>query len=142
LYENEGDEDDGEEKEEKEEEHEQEQEQEQEQAEATKEPAVQASSLAATKEPEPAVEAEAVQMSEPTKEPLPQPTQAQQAPMIYIDTKPSVTFSNEHVMFDSDNLENNEIQDIPFAGEEDDDAIDSVLIMDEVLPMDSDEVLM
>jgi hypothetical protein len=46
-------------------------------------------------------------------------------------------------MFDSDNLENNEIQDIPFAGEEDDDdAIDSVLIMDEVLPMDSDEVLM
>ena len=62
--------------------------------------------------------------------------------MIYIDTKPSVTFSNEHVMFDSDNLENNEIQDIPFSGEEDDeDAIDSVLIMDEVLPMDSDEVL-
>jgi len=63
--------------------------------------------------------------------------------MIYIDTKPSVSFSNEHVMFDSDNLENNEIQDIPFAGEEDEeDAIDSVLIMDEVLPMDSDEVIM
>ncbi len=192
LYENEGDEDDGEEKEEKEEE------QEQEQAEVTKEPAVEASSLAATKEPEPApqpavetsvetsslaaspepaVEASSLAASvepavepsslaatkepeaaveaaleaetsslaaspEAIKEPLPQPAQVAQAPMIYIDTKPSVTFSNEHVMFDSDNLENNEIQDIPFAGEEDDDAIDSVLIMDEVLPMDSDEVLM
>ena len=80
--------------------------------------------------------------SQPEEQP-PAPTQTQ-APMIYIDTKPSVTFSNEHVMFDSDNLENNEIQDIPFAGEgeEDDDTIESVLIMDEVLPMDSDEVLM
>ena len=69
------------------------------------------------------------------------------SPMIYIDTKPSVTFSNEHVMFDSDNLENNEIQDIPFAeaenryDEDDGDIIDSVLIMDEVLPMDSDEII-
>ena len=69
------------------------------------------------------------------------------SPMIYIDTKPSVTFSNEHVMFDSDNLENNEIQDLPFAeaenryDEEDGDIIDSVLIMDEVLPMDSDEII-
>ena len=85
---------------------------------------------------------------EPQAQPQPQAqaqaAQAQpQAPMIYIDTKPSVSFSNEHVMFDSDNLENNEIQDIPFAGEEDEeDAIDSVLIMDEVLPMDSDEVIM
>ena len=80
---------------------------------------------------------------EKAEEPVVQAQAQAQAPMIYIDTKPSVSFSNEHVMFDSDNLENNEIQDIPFAGEEDEeDAIDSVLIMDEVLPMDSDEVIM
>jgi hypothetical protein len=126
---------------------------------ASVEPAIEPTveSAEATKEPEPAVEASILVAShEATKEPEPAaakeppaPTQAQaqaqsqaaQVPMIYIDTKPSVTFSNEHVMFDSDNLENNEIQDIPFAGEEDEDAIDSVLIMDEVLPMDSDEVL-
>jgi hypothetical protein len=103
--------------------------------------------------PEPATEPAPEPATESAPEPVTQPAQAAEAqaqaaqvPMIYIDTKPSVTFSNEHVMFDSDNLENNEIQDIPFAGEEgeedDDDAIDSVLIMDEVLPMDSDEVLM
>jgi hypothetical protein len=109
-----------------------------------------------TKEPEAAPEAskeseaapeltkESEAATEASKEPQAiQPAQPAQAPMIYIDTKPSLTFSNEHVMFDSDNLDNNEIQDIPFAGEEDEeDAIDSVLIMDEVLPMDSDEVLM
>ena len=105
---------------------------------------------AAAEEPASATEEKPVELSvdtsalhsQPEEQP-PAPTQTQ-APMIYIDTKPSVTFSNEHVMFDSDNLENNEIQNIPFAGEgeEDDDAIESVLIMDEVLPMDSDEVLM
>ena len=71
------------------------------------------------------------------------PIQAQ-SPMIYIDTKPSVTFSQEHVMFDSENLENNEIQDIPFSEAEnryEDEEIDSVLIMDEILPMDSDEII-
>ena len=144
LYENEGEEDDGEEQDDEE----------------------KPSSLASSSGPSPASAAEPVPVAEPapaaqpapaaepvleattdsTKESVPQAVQAVQAvqaPMIYIDTKPSVTFSNEHVMFDSDNLENNEIQDIPFAGEEDDDdAIDSVLIMDEVLPMDSDEVLM
>jgi hypothetical protein len=118
--------------------------------EATKEPEAAAE---ATKEsesaPEPATESAPEPATESAPEAVTQPAQPAQgaqpaqAPMIYIDTKPSVTFSNEHVMFDSDNLENNEIQDIPFAGEEDDDdAIDSVLIMDEVLPMDSDEVLM
>ena len=52
-------------------------------------------------------------------------------------------------MFDSDNLENNEIHDIPFAEaelrveEEDDeeDNIDSVKISDEFLPMEADEIL-
>ena len=115
-------------------------------AEAATEASAEAATEAATEpapEPltEPAPEPLTEAAPEATKEPEPVP-QVAQAPMIYIDTKPSVTFSNEHVMFDSDNLENNEIQDIPFAGEEeDDDAIDSVLIMDEVLPMDSDEVL-
>jgi hypothetical protein len=64
------------------------------------------------------------------------------SPVINIDTKSSVTFSQEHVMFDSDNLENNEIQDLPFAEAENrGDELDSLLIMDEVLPMDSDEIL-
>lgn len=68
-------------------------------------------------------------------------------PTIYIDTKPSVTFSQEHIMFDSDTLENNEIHDIPFAeaelriDEEDEDDIESVQIMDEILPMEADEIL-
>ena len=70
-------------------------------------------------------------------------------PMIYIDTKPSVTFSQEHVMFDSNSLEANEIQDIPFAeaenrppeDEEDEEDIDSIKITDEVLSMDADEDL-
>jgi hypothetical protein len=64
---------------------------------------------------------------------------------IYIDTKPSVTFSQEHIMFDSDNLENNEIHDIPFAEAElrmdDDTEIESVEISDDVLPMEADEIL-
>ena len=69
-------------------------------------------------------------------------------PMIYIDTKPSVTFSNEHVMFDSNNLEANEIHDLPFAEaenredeDEDEEEEESIKIMDEVLPMDADEDL-
>jgi hypothetical protein len=62
--------------------------------------------------------------------------------MIYIDTKPSVTFSQEHVMFDSDNLDNNEIQNVPFVEDENhEEEFDSLLIMDEILPMDSDEIL-
>ena len=75
------------------------------------------------------------------------PTQATQPtqPTIYIDTKPSVTFSQEHIMFDSDNLENNEIHDIPFAEAElrmdDDTEIESVEISNDVLPMEADEEL-
>jgi hypothetical protein len=64
-------------------------------------------------------------------------------PTIYIDTKPSVSFSNDHVMFDSENLENNEIYDIPFAEAElrYDEAIDSLVITNDVLTMDADEIL-
>ena len=66
-------------------------------------------------------------------------------PTIYIDTKPSVSFSQGHIMFDSDNLENNEIHDIPFAEAElrvdEDEDIDSVQISDEFLPMEADEIL-
>ena len=88
----------------------------------------------ATPAPEPVV-APAPEVS------LPPTTQAP-SPVINIDTKPSVTFSQEHVMFDSDTLENNEIQDLPFAEAENrEDELDSLLIMDEVLPMDSDEIL-
>ena len=56
-------------------------------------------------------------------------------PTIYIDTKPSVSFSNGHVMF-SENLEENEIKDLPLAGEE-----GEITITDEILPMDVDELI-
>jgi hypothetical protein len=68
-------------------------------------------------------------------------------PTIYIDTKPSVSFSNEHVMFDSTNLESNEINTQPFAeaenrkDEEDEEMEESIKITDEVLQMDADEDL-
>jgi len=64
-------------------------------------------------------------------------------PTIYIDTKPSVSFSNDHVMFDSENLENNEIYDIPFAEAElrGDEEIDSLVITNDVLNMEADEIL-
>ena len=61
------------------------------------------------------------------------------APTIYIDTKPSVTFSNQNVMFDSENLENNEIHDFPDYDENED--LDALVITDEVLTMDADEEL-
>lgn len=68
-------------------------------------------------------------------------------PTIYIDTKPSVSFSNEHVMFDSTNLESNEINNQPFAeaenreDEDEEDMEESIKITDEVLQMDADEDL-
>ena len=57
--------------------------------------------------------------------------------------------NNRRIMFDSDTLENNEIHDIPFAEAElrvddeddDEDDIESLSIMDEVLPMEADEIL-
>jgi hypothetical protein len=83
---------------------------------------------------------------EPPKEPAPlAPTQ----PMIYIDTKPSVSFAQEHVMFDSNTLEANEIHDLPFAEAEtrvdepddEEEDLDKIKITDEVLTMDADEIL-
>jgi glucan-binding YG repeat protein len=70
-------------------------------------------------------------------------TPASVNPTIYIDTKPSVSFSNDHVMFDSENLENNEIYDIPFAEAElrGDEEIDSLVITNDVLNMEADEIL-
>lgn len=69
---------------------------------------------------------------------------------IIIDTKPSVSFTQEHVFFDSDNLEANEIHDIPFAEaelkedeeeeEEEENYVDEIKITDEILPMDSDQI--
>jgi hypothetical protein len=89
----------------------------------------------------PMVEAPAIPIIMP--EPVP-PTQ----PMIYIDTKPSVSFAQEHVMFDSHTLEANEIHDIPFAEaetrveeEDEEDEQEQIKITDELLTMDADEIL-
>jgi hypothetical protein len=70
-------------------------------------------------------------------------------PTIFIDTKPSVSFAQEHVMFDSNTLEANEIHDLPFAEaetrveeeEEEEEEKDQIQITDEVLAMDADETL-
>ena len=64
-------------------------------------------------------------------------------PTIYIDTKPSVTFSNEHVFFDSANLNANTIQNTPFTEAENstEDNEDSLTITDEILPMGEVETL-
>jgi len=114
---------------------------------------------AATTEAEPAPETAPAPAAAPEPEaaPLASPeheTQTQTQPMIYIETKPSVSFAQEHVMFDSDNLEANEIHDLPFAeaelrsgeeeedhGEEDEDMQDKIKLTDEVLVMDADETL-
>ena len=97
---------------------------------------------------EPKVEEPKVEDKVEEKEPKAEVTGSGDKPTqhtIYIDTKPSVTFSQEHIMFDSDNLENNEIHDIPFAEAElrmdEDTEIESVEISDDILPMEADEVL-
>lgn len=74
------------------------------------------------------------------------------APTIVIDTSPRVSFTQDHVFFDSDNLEENEITDIPFAEaenkppeeeeeEEEDFGEENIKITDEALPMEADEIL-
>jgi hypothetical protein len=71
-------------------------------------------------------------------------TKTASPPTIIIDTKQSVSFSQDHVMFDSNTLENNEIHDIPFAEaelREDEEETESLKITDEILPMDADEIL-
>jgi outer membrane biosynthesis protein TonB len=91
-----------------------------------KEPAVEAKEsetrlvLAPAKAPEPA---------EPAK-----PAE-EKVNVIHIETKPTVTFSTNHVLFDSDVLEENGLQDIPFADEP------SFTESSEELPMDFDEEL-
>jgi hypothetical protein len=55
--------------------------------------------------------------------------------VINIVTKPQVTFSTNHVLFDSDVLEENGIQDIPFM----DEALS--LEASEEMPMEFDEEL-
>ena len=47
----------------------------------------------------------------------PVPVEAPVMQVINIETKPQVSFSTNHVLFDSDVLEENGIQDIPFADE-------------------------
>ena len=54
----------------------------------------------------------------PESAPEPTPEPAKKEVVIQIDTKPNVTFSTNHVLFDSNTLEENGIQDIPFADEE------------------------
>lgn len=82
--------------------------------------------------------------------PAPQlaPAPEQPPPTIVIETKPTVSFAQEHVFFDSDRLEENEITDSPFSEaenrppEEDEEEMDEhIEITDEVLEMDADEVL-
>jgi len=71
-------------------------------------------------------------------------TKTASPPTIIIDTKQSVSFSQDHVMFDSNTLENNEIHDIPFAEaelREEEEETESLKITDEILPMDADEIL-
>lgn len=94
---------------------------------------------AAAKEEEKEAEAKAEEAKE-AKE-----TKTASPPTIVIDTKQSVSFSQDHVMFDSNTLENNEIHDIPFAEaelrEDEEEEADSLKITDEILPMDADEIL-
>jgi len=86
---------------------------------------------------------------EPPKVPEETVPLAPTQPMIYIDTKPSVSFAQEHVMFDSNTLEANEIHDLPFAEAEtrvdepddEEEDLDKIKITDEVLTMDADEIL-
>jgi hypothetical protein len=72
-------------------------------------------------------------------------------PMIFIDTKPAVSFQQSHTYFSSDTLEGNQIQESPFAeaelkpDEEEDDwenETEQIEILDEELPMDAEELVM
>jgi hypothetical protein len=58
-----------------------------------------------------------------------------EAPVIQIDAKPSVTFSSDHVFFDSSSLDANEIQEIPFLDEDEEITVDS-----EVLGIEADSL--
>jgi hypothetical protein len=73
-----------------------------------------------------------------TLETVTEPTKSVADPevnIIKIETKPTVTFSTNHVLFDSNTLEENGIQDIPFADEE------PFMETSEEMPMEFDEEL-
>jgi hypothetical protein len=82
--------------------------------------------LAPAKAPEAAEAAKPAEPAKPAEE---------KVNVIHIETKPTVTFSTNHVLFDSDVLEENGLQDIPFADEP------SFTESSEELPMDFDEEL-
>jgi len=102
-----------------------------------------------TEEKAPEPEAKAPEPEARVPEPVSEEKPPTQHPMIYIDTKPSVSFAQEHVMFDSNTLEENEIHDLPFAEaelREDEDAeeeedVEKIHLTNEVLEMDADETL-
>jgi hypothetical protein len=97
----------------------------------------------------------AAEEAKPAAEEAKPAAEGTQAPMIYIDTKPSVTFAQEHVVFDSNTLEDNEIHDLPFTeaenkeeNEDDEDEqeenntqFESLNITDEILQLDADEII-
>ena len=78
-----------------------------------------------------AAAAAAVAVADPTEKKVADP----QVNIIKIDTKPTVTFSTNHVLFDSNTLEENGLQDIPFADEE------PFMETSEEMPMEFDEEL-
>jgi len=103
-----------------------------------------AAAAAKAKEEEAKAKEEAAAAKEEAKAEEAKETKTASPPTIIIDTKQSVSFSQDHVMFDSNTLENNEIHDIPFAEaelREEEEETESLKITDEILPMDADEIL-
>lgn len=69
--------------------------------------------------------------------------EAPTVPTIFVDTKPSVSFAQEHVFFDQNNLEANEIQEIPFAEAENrssEDEDEEIGLTDEIIPVEAEEL--
>ena len=89
------------------------------------------------KEAEPEAEVKVVKVEAAADLPALSAAQASpsEAPVIQIDAKPSVTFSSDHVFFDSSSLDANEIQEIPFLDEDEDITVDS-----EVLGIEADSL--
>jgi hypothetical protein len=78
---------------------------------------------------------ELVKVDAPVAEVTPPKAQVEEKQVINIVTKPTVTFSTNHVLFDSEVLEENGIEDIPFADES------LSLEPSEEMPMEFDEEL-
>ena len=85
--------------------------------------------------PQPAAAAEVIPLALETVTEPPKKVADPEVNIIKIDTKPTVTFSTNHVLFDSNTLEENGIQDIPFADEE------PFMETSEEMPMEFDEEL-